>query len=149
MGLKASFGKGIKHYTYPEMFQQHTQLKKKYPSSECKIKMGIGRAFLRLRPTEHSIEYTIRMDSKVGRKMVDVFVIEPCVTLYWEGKEVPHLYPSDGSLCLYYPEYGEWNYTNSWADTLIPWTSLWLFYYELWQETGEWLGGGIHVIKKQ
>lgn len=148
MGVKASFGKGIKHYTYPEMLQQHFQLKEKYPGSECKIKMGVGSAFLHLRPTENSIEYTIRVDSKVGRKFVSVFVVKPHVSLYWEDKKVPHLYPS-GSLCLYYPKYGEWDYTSSWADTLIPWTSLWLFYYELWQETGEWLGGGIHGDKDQ
>jgi hypothetical protein len=30
------------------------------------------------------------------------------------------------------------------ADTILPWTSEWLFYYELWSVNGyEWLGGGI------
>lgn len=148
MGDKISFSKGTQHYTFGEMCQQHSQLKKAYPSSECKIKMGIASAVLCLRPTDQSIEYTIRVDSKVGMKFVNIFVIKPRVTLYWEDKKVPHLYPSDGSLCLYYPKYKEWKYTDSWADTLIPWTSLWLFYFELWQETGNWIGGGIHGSKK-
>ena len=30
------------------------------------------------------------------------------------------------------------------ANTIIPWTVEWLYYYELWQATGEWLGGGEH-----
>jgi hypothetical protein len=28
------------------------------------------------------------------------------------------------------------------ADTIIPWTSEWLFFYELWLASGEWHGGG-------
>ena len=24
----------------------------------------------------------------------------------------------------------------------MPWVSLWLFFYEIWVVTGEWLGGG-------
>ena len=30
------------------------------------------------------------------------------------------------------------------ADTILPWTSLWLYFYELWHATGQWLGGGEH-----
>jgi hypothetical protein len=31
------------------------------------------------------------------------------------------------------------------ANTLVPWTSEWLAYYEAWLTTGgEWLGGGVH-----
>lgn len=28
--------------------------------------------------------------------------------------------------------------------TIIPWTSEWLFNYEVWLATGEWRGGGMH-----
>jgi hypothetical protein len=27
-------------------------------------------------------------------------------------------------------------------ESIVPWTSLWLYYYEIWHATGEWLGGG-------
>lgn len=70
-------------------------------------------------------------------------MIEPKIKKYRNGVKVPHLY-NDGSLCLFYPKNDEWNYKQLWLETLIPWTSLWLFYYEIWIETGEWLGGGIH-----
>ncbi|MGH8092034.1 MAG: hypothetical protein ACREIF_00990 [Chthoniobacterales bacterium] len=29
------------------------------------------------------------------------------------------------------------------ADTIVPWTSRWLYFYEIWLATGEWMGGGI------
>ena len=28
------------------------------------------------------------------------------------------------------------------AETIVPWASEWLFYYEIWKGTGEWYGGG-------
>ena len=30
------------------------------------------------------------------------------------------------------------------AETIVPWACLWLYYYEVWHATGEWLGGGLH-----
>jgi hypothetical protein len=47
---------------------------------------------------------------------------------------------SSGDLCLYLP--GEWNESMLLAATILPWTSQWLFYYELWLITGHWMGTG-------
>jgi hypothetical protein len=41
-----------------------------------------------------------------------------------------------------WPGNPEWNVMSLIADTTIPWTAEWLFYYEAWVITGEWLGGG-------
>jgi len=30
------------------------------------------------------------------------------------------------------------------ATTILPWTALWLYYYELWLDTGKWLGPSSH-----
>jgi hypothetical protein len=30
------------------------------------------------------------------------------------------------------------------ANTIVPWSVLWLFYFEDWLCTGEWSGGGVH-----
>ncbi len=35
------------------------------------------------------------------------------------------------------------------ADTILPWASLWLFYYEVWLATGEWVGGGEHPGERE
>ncbi len=29
-------------------------------------------------------------------------------------------------------------------QTIVPWTALWLFYFEEWLESNEWKGGGEH-----
>lgn len=30
------------------------------------------------------------------------------------------------------------------VDSVLLWASLWLFFYEVWLATGDWLGGGEH-----
>lgn len=132
-----------KHYTFQELVGQAKAVKAKFPSTRISYSKGTVTLEILLRPTEISNCYKVKLYAKINKKGVNVFVIEPYVDLVENGKRVPHLY-SDGSLCLYYPKYKEWEYNDLWAETIIPWTCLWLFYYEIWKETGEWLGGGIH-----
>jgi len=64
-----------------------------------------------------------------------------------EGNLPPHLY-RDLSLCLYYPVFKEWSHNMYLSDTIMLWTLRWLFHYEVWKETEEWIGGGtIHNRK--
>ena len=35
------------------------------------------------------------------------------------------------------------------ANTIIPWTGSWLFFYELWLDTGKWLGPSSHDFYPQ
>ena len=51
------------------------------------------------------------------------------------------------SLCLFYGR--EWNSNKNISDTIIPWAIEWIYYYELWLITGNWLGGGIHKAKEE
>lgn len=51
----------------------------------------------------------------------------------------PHRYP-DGTLCLFYPKDRSWGPRLLLADTIIPWAAEWLMFYELWQDTGVFLG---------
>lgn len=51
----------------------------------------------------------------------------------------PHIY-NDQSLCLYWPEEWQWSATERLADTIVPWTALWLYFFEGWRVTGRWLG---------
>ena len=135
-----------KHYTFTELITQVSNMKKYYPQTTRQCKRGKVELTLTLKPTPSSIDYTIKLFAKQDSKVVNIFVIEPKIELFENGKKVPHLY-SNGALCLFYPKYYELSYSDLWAKTLIPWTSLWLFYYEIWKETGEWLGGGIHGKK--
>ncbi len=79
------------------------------------------------------------------RERPNVRVVEPRIFLPKRRSDV-HVYGSDDTLCLYYP--GEWKGTELIAETIIPWTSEWLLYYEVWSVTGKWHGGGIHLEKK-
>jgi hypothetical protein len=57
--------------------------------------------------------------------------------------DAPHRYP-DGSLCLYWFKDWRWGPKSLIHETILPWAALWLFYYELWLDTGKWLGPSSH-----
>lgn len=58
-----------------------------------------------------------------------------------DGK-IPHTYAPDEP-CLFYPSPSSWRPDMKLSDTIVPWLSLWLTFYEMWRVTGEWYGGGI------
>ena len=92
-----------------------------------------------LQPTPDSPRYRLRVEYHLGGPP-RVVVLSPPLR-----PGAPHLY-DDGSLCLYWP--GEWLWRTSdksIAKTVIPWAAFWLFYYELWSVTGEWLGPSSHA----
>jgi len=95
-----------------------------------------------IQPGEVCSVYEVRVDYRL-RRAPKVHVLKPELERNSRDETVPHRY-SDGSLCLYYPRHREWGPESAIAETIVPWTCEWLYYYELWQATGEWLGGGIH-----
>lgn len=99
-----------------------------------------------IQPTPLSEVYTIKMEYKKN-KTPKIFVENPKL-MRRHGKIPPHLY-DDWSLCLHYPKNNEWTPNKLLSKTIIPWTSLWLYYYEIWLATGEWHGGGIHPPKRK
>ncbi len=106
----------------------------------------------KVKPTLLSCEYTIRIELECfsgpnRRGRVKIVVISPQLRKH-NNQKIPHLYP-DGSLCLFYPSNREWDSTQLVAETIIPWISLWLYFYEIWLITGEWKGGGIHSNGKK
>lgn len=63
-------------------------------------------------------------------------------------EKIPHLIydesaPRNSYLCLFDDEGKEWTDKDLIADTTIPWTAQWLYYYELWHFDGVWRGGGV------
>ena len=88
-----------------------------------------------LSPTLESPEYRIRIRHERGCSP-RVFVDDPPLAL--EGLQ--HIYREEGSLCLFWPEEWRWKPRESLATTIVPWAILWLYFYECWLVTGEWLG---------
>ena len=96
-----------------------------------------------LRPSGMSQEYQIRVEYKVDDPPPRVWVVSPPLIGRSENEPIPHVYPGPRP-CLFLPLSDEWAPDRFIADTIIPWTSLWLYYYEVWHATGEWVGGGVH-----
>lgn len=76
-----------------------------------------------------------------------VRVISPALSRRSEAPDqsVPHLYGAHDNargaeLCLFYPTDREWREHMLMAESIVPWTVEWLFYYEMWHVTGEWGG---------
>jgi hypothetical protein len=91
-------------------------------------------------PSPLSETYRVRTLYEFGSP-VDVRVLSPELRRRTPDEKIPHMYLQE-RLCLFLPWADQWAGDKILADTIIPWTSLWLHYYELWLATGEWLGGG-------
>lgn len=121
--------------------QQAALIEIKYPSFDCKLTLQKGLIIKgTIKPTHLSNDYTIQIIYTIG-KMPSIDILNP--VLEANGKKIPHVYKGN-KLCLFYPKNREWTKYDYIADTIIPWASLWLYYYEVWKITGEWLGEGKH-----
>jgi hypothetical protein len=125
--------------------EQVSCMRSKYPhfvtdftSHSCMKVTGV------LQPTSRSVAYEFVLKYNLTDRP-KTKIISPALQKNSKGEDVPHLYPFE-NLCLYQPKYCEFNRTDFLCDTIIPWTSLWLYYYEVWHLTDEWLGGGEHPV---
>jgi hypothetical protein len=87
-----------------------------------------------MQPTDKSSEYLVKIIYRLY-EIPQVSVLKPKL-----HPEAPHIYRASGALCLYYPEDGSWNSRKLLGNTIFLWTAEWLYYYELWLATGQWLG---------
>lgn len=86
-----------------------------------------------LQPSPAAPRYTVLLSYTLGHTPT-VRVEKPKLK-----PDAPHLYRG-GNLCLYYPGDWLWHSGRIIADTILPWAASWLYFYELWLDTGEWLG---------
>lgn len=126
-------------FAYKDVYKQFVKIKKNYKNATIRHNRKQCEIELSIQPTINSSTYNVILRTKLHTPKVKIYIAD----LPTKELKIPHTY-SDGSICLYLPSNNEWNYYMSWADTLIPWTSLWLYYFEIWLITGEWLGGGVH-----
>lgn len=94
--------------------------------------VGKGSWIGTVKPTPKSPEYRVRIEYDWYSPRV--FVESPNLL-----KSCPHRY-SDGSLCLYYPPDRSYSSNSFIANTIVPWVCEWLYFYEIWLETGIWWG---------
>lgn len=123
---------------------QLSYMKSKYPQFTSKLvsyNLIIIKGSLQPSPRSCTYEFILKYDLSGIPK---IKIVSPKLVKNSLNEKIPHLYKA-GNLCLYRPKYNEFKVSDYLADTIIPWTSLWLYYYELWHATGEWLGGGEHL----
>jgi hypothetical protein len=89
--------------------------------------------------------YRVRIAYYPGLVRPQVTVLDPELVPREPGIKIPHTFKS-GRVCLHLNE--EWNPSMYLHQTIVPWTCLWLYYYEVWHATGEWLGGGHGVANE-
>lgn len=100
------------------------------------------RVVLEVQPTSVSKKYQLLIYYEKNR-WIEVFVIDIKLEVAANRSKLPHVYNSEKQqLCLYSPRKKEWNGFNCIVDTIIPWASEWLYFYELWLPEGKWYGGG-------
>lgn len=116
---------------------QNWHIKQHFPSFTYRSGPGFAIWQGTLQPRLSSPVYQIEISYR-GNKIPKVKVVSPPLT---DGCE--HLY-KDGYLCLYWPKEWRWGPDRIIAKTILPWTASWLYYYELWLDTGEWHGPSSH-----
>ncbi|MDA8587206.1 hypothetical protein N9L47_13240 [Rhodobacteraceae bacterium] len=87
--------------------------------------------------------YTIEIQFMAGSAPT-IFVRDPNIQLLAGDRDLPHIYHNPTSLCLYQPKNQQWRPTLRIDQTIVPWTVLWLFFFEEWLESDEWKGEGEH-----
>lgn len=111
---------------------QEWHIQKRFSGFELKLEdkkwVWVGH----LQPTPHSERYKVKIVYDPYRPKV--FVLVPKVL-----NRAPHLY-EDRSLCLYHPNDKSFDGETLISDTIIPWTSEWLYFYEGWLKEGVWWG---------
>jgi len=130
---------------YKTIAEQASALRSRLPNFKVNSSSESLKAIGGLEPTPRSEKYIIELKYQL-KKPPQIFILTPQLIKNFNDDEIPHLYPGD-KLCLYQPKYREFNYTDLISETIIPWTSLWLYYYEIWHTTGDWMGGGEHPKK--
>jgi hypothetical protein len=126
---------------------QYARLRHDYPH----FKVVINREYLKIKgqiqPSPRSLIYQFKINYKIGNRP-QIKITNPELKKNFKNDRIPHVY-SGNELCLYYPKYKEFTSKQPIVDYIIPWISLWLYYYEIWHATGEWLGGGFHPKIKE
>jgi len=127
------------------LIYQENSLKSMFPNSKIKRFREESLVWIHtLTPSPLSESYKVKLEYK-RNNAVKFYVLEPKLKLATGKKFLPHVYSTEKQqLCLYYPNRFEWNVDMLYTKTIIPWACEWLYFYEIWAQSGIWYGGGKH-----
>ncbi|OFY43239.1 MAG: hypothetical protein A2Z69_00495 [Bacteroidetes bacterium RBG_13_44_24] len=118
--------------THLSVAMQNLFVQKSFPQFSFSGICGVGTWRGTLQPTPISPVYQILVKYNVNN-VPHVWVLSPEI----KGN-APHRY-KDKSLCLYWHKEWNWSPDQDISKTIIAWTAFWLYFYEIWLDTGEWL----------
>jgi hypothetical protein len=120
---------------------QEAHLLRRYPDSRV-VRTPQELTWLgRLTPAPYCSTYEVLVNHRRGNQPL-VYVSRPRLQLVGD-LDLPHVYTWN-TLCLFLDE-REWDPSLLISETLVPWASEWLYFYEAWVATGgEWFGKGVH-----
>lgn len=111
------------------------------PAFRCEVTNGLLTCRGSLQPGPMNAAYEFILQYRVGT-WPKVYLPGAQLRPLEPGSKIPHTYgPIEP--CLFYPSRASWRSDMKLSQTIIPWLSLWLTFYEMWRATGEWYGGGI------
>jgi hypothetical protein len=113
---------------------QCEHMRKHFPCFTCSLRHGLLECFGEITPSEECDTYRIRIRLPRGGTP-KVRVLNPKIQ---PGAKI-HTY-ANGDLCLFDHREQPWMEGDNLHEKIVPWTSEWLVYYELYQLTGQWLG---------
>ena len=116
---------------------QDMHVRRQFPDFTCHLKNGRAIWLGPIQPRFTSPKYVTKIQYK-QKKLPKVWIMSPPL-----APDAVHLY-REKNLCLYWPKEWKWQPDQLIAKTIIPWTASWLYYYELWLDTGKWLGPSSH-----
>lgn len=122
--------------------EQLAMIRLAHPTFRAFVRDGLLVCIGHIKPTDLNRAYRIRLEYRV-MSVPKLIVEDPPLRRRSPEEKVPHTYKGDLP-CVYLPSTGEWRSDKFLANTVIPWLSTWLFFYEVWRATGDWLGGGVH-----
>lgn len=124
--------------------RQLINLRSRYPGGQGEVRSGALTWLDWLRPSPLGRDYLARVHYAPD-KPPSSYILNPSLTELAAGKNLPHVYSqAEGKLCLYLPGCGQWHTGMFIGATTIPWTIMWLYFFEEWLFSGEWKGGGEH-----
>ena len=111
---------------------QNYLIQNRFPQFRCNGMKGTGIWRGTLQPTIVSPNYHILLKYNLHQSP-RVWIEKPEIK-----DNAPHRY-KDRSLCLYWGKEWLWYPDQDISLTILPWTALWLYYYEIWLDTGDWM----------
>lgn len=116
---------------------QDMHVRRQFPDFSCSMENGGAIWVGPIQPRLTSPKYATEIRYKL-KQIPKVWVLFPPL-----APDAAHIY-REKNLCLYWPKEWKWQPNQLIAKTIIPWTASWLYYYELWLDTGEWHGPSSH-----